>query len=86
MRFMLQHSGQERSPKILLSEPSESKLILESDEVEDIVSKNRNLSTVESERRTCATLVQSVRSDLTPKLNRLSPDSLCQSKLGFDVD
>ena len=63
---MLQHSGQERSPKILLSE---SKLILESDEVEDIVSKNRNLSTVESEQRTCATLVQSVRSDLMWKLN-----------------
>ena len=32
----------------------ESKLISESDEVEDIVVKNRNLLTVEPQRKTCA--------------------------------
>ena len=37
-----------------MAEPSESKLISESDEVEDIVSNNGNLSTVESKRKTCA--------------------------------
>ena len=31
-----------------------SKLISESDEVEDIVDKNRNLLTVEPQRKTCA--------------------------------
>ena len=37
-----------------MSESSESKLISESDEVEDIVDNNRNLSTVEPHRKTCA--------------------------------
>ena len=35
-------------------ESSESKFTLESDRVEDLVTKNRNLLTVESQRKTCA--------------------------------
>ena len=35
-----------------MSESSESKLISEPDEVEDIVDKNRNLSTVRPQRKT----------------------------------
>ena len=39
---------------IINSESSESTFISESDEVEDVVTKNRNLLTVEFQRKTCA--------------------------------
>ena len=42
------------SSAIYVSASSESKVISESDEVEDIVTKNRNPSTVESLRKTFA--------------------------------
>ena len=71
-----------------MSESSESKLISEPDEVEDIVDKNRNLSTVEPQRKTYAakkasTLAQSKRPDWDSRSFRsrsdvtalLSPDS-----------
>ena len=69
---------------------SESKLISESDEVEDIVDKNRNLSTVEPPAKNlcgkkASTLTQSKRPDWDSRSFRsrsdvtalLSPDSLC---------
>ena len=69
---------------------SEAKIISELDEVKDIVSKNRNLSTVESQQKTCGAkslLHPSKIEDLTGTAEAfvlnltsqlyLSPDSPC---------